>query len=172
MGNLEMATQAEGPLSYIGLCGEWATWLAIARKFERKVPVQDRGDLRHDILLELALARARDGDRPFSEAMMCRIAGYVVADYWRKQKRRPPILSLDAGHVGEDGDVTGLTETIADDGAIDLDAWLDARTFLRSCPLRLLHIAHKRRTGDRLTASDSQYLWRYRKRGQMPLPAM
>ncbi len=59
------------------------------------MPAQDRGDIRHNIILELALARARDGDKPFSEAMMCRVASFVVADYWRKAKRKLTILSLD-----------------------------------------------------------------------------
>ncbi len=172
MGNRKAATQTDNPLSYAGLHGEWATWLAIARKFERRAPVQDREDLRHDIILELALARDRDGDRVFTQAMMCRIASYVVADYWRKKRRRPTSLSLDAGPIGGNGHPMALMETIADDRAIDLDAWLDARVFLLSCPPRLVRIAHKKRRGDKLTPGDSQYLWRYRKRGQIFLPAM
>ena len=39
--------------------------------------------------LKLALARARDGDKPFSQAMMCRVASFVVVGYWRKAKRKP-----------------------------------------------------------------------------------
>ena len=71
----------ENPLSYARLDGEWAIWSEIAHWFERKVPTQDRGDIRHSIILELALARARDGDKPFSKALMCRVASFVVADY-------------------------------------------------------------------------------------------
>jgi hypothetical protein len=77
--------QDENPLSYDRLNGEWAQWFRTAQRFEHKVPAQDRGDIRHSIILELAMARARDGDKPFSEAMMCRIASCVVALYWRKQ---------------------------------------------------------------------------------------
>ena len=77
------------PLSYDRLDGEWRQWYETAHRFEHKVPAQDRGDIRHNIILELALARARDGDKPFSEAMMCRVASFVVADYWRKAKRKP-----------------------------------------------------------------------------------
>ena len=98
--------QDENPLSYARLTGEWAIWSEIAHRFERKVPTQDRGDIRHTIILELAQARARDGNKPFSEALMCRIASFVVADYWRKEKRKPTILSLDTerDNGDEDGD--------------------------------------------------------------------
>ena len=71
------------PPSYDRLDGEWRHWYETAHRLEHKVPAQDRGDIKHNIILELALARARDGDKPFSEAMMCRIASFMVADYWR-----------------------------------------------------------------------------------------
>ena len=193
--------QDENPLSYANLDGEWAIWSEIAQKFERKVPTQDRGDIRHNIILELALARAKDGHKPFSEALMCRIASYVVADYWRtqykftngldcgscSQKQRQKCRSEDLYSqcpkaikteylskqiTDANGNVTEFGDTIADDKAIDIGAWIDARTFLLSCPHRLLQIAHKIRNGDNLTPTDSQYLWRFRKREQNTLLAM
>ena len=85
----------DSPLSYDRLDGEWLIWYEVAHRFERKVPTQDRGDIRHNIILELALARRRDGDKPFSMALMCRIASFVIADYWRKANRKPTILSLE-----------------------------------------------------------------------------
>jgi hypothetical protein len=160
------------PLSYDRLDGEWLQWYETAHRFEHKVPAQDRGDIRHNIILELALARARDGNKPFSEAMMCRVASFVVADYWRKAKRKPTILSLDTELDNGDGDTTELIETIVSDKAIDLEAWLDARTFLLGCPQRLVQIANKIVSGKNLTPTDSQYLWRYRKREQKTLLAM
>ncbi len=50
---------------------------------------------------------------------------------------------------GENGDggTTELIETIADDKAIDVEAWLDARTFLLGYPKRLVVIAGKRVKG-------------------------
>jgi hypothetical protein len=161
--------QDENPLSYARLDGEWAIWSEIARRFERKVPTQDRGDIRHNIILELAHARARDGSKPFTEALMCRIASFVVADYWRKEKRKLTILSLDIEIENGDGDTTELMETIADDKAIDLDAWLDARTFLLGCPQRLIQIAHKRLNGVVLNNADKLYLCKWRKQEQKRL---
>ena len=115
------------PLSYDRLDGEWLQWYETAHRFECKVPAQDRGDIRHNIILELALARARDGD------------------------------------------TTELIETVADDRAIDLDAWLDTRTFLLGCPHRLVQIADKRVRGIPLDNADKLYLGKWRKREQKGL---
>ena len=162
----------DNPLSYDRLDGEWLIWYEVAHRFERKVPTQDRGDIRHSIILELALARRRDGDKPFSMALMCRIASFVIADYWRKANRKPTILSLEREVDNGDGDSTELINTVADDRAIDVSAWIDARTWLLGCPHRLVQIAHKKLNGDKLTPTDSQYLWRFRKREQNTLLAM
>ena len=157
----------DDPLSYDQLDGEWRQWYTVAHRFERKVPTQDRGDIRHSIILELALARRRDGDKPFSEGMMCRVASFVVADYWRKEKRKPTIFSLDHRIEDGDGNGTDLIETVADDRAIDLDAWLDARTWLLGCPRRLVVIASKRLEGITIDRKDQKYLESYRRHTQM-----
>jgi len=102
---------------------------------------------------------------------MCRVASFVVADYWRKEKRKPTILSLDRPIGDGDGNRTELVETVADDRAIDLDAWLDARTWLLGCPHRLLQIARKSLAGEPLTNRERQYLWYYRQREQKRLIA-
>jgi hypothetical protein len=62
-----------------------------------------------------------------------------------------------------------LIETIADDRAIDLDAWLDARTWLLGCPRRLVQIANKIRLEQALTNKEHQYLWYWRKKEQKSL---
>ena len=159
----------DDPLSYEHLDGEWRDWYRVAHRFERKVPQQDRGDIRHNIILELALARRRDGDKPFSQGMMHRVASFVVADYWRKAMRKPTILSLDRRLDDGDGSSAELIETLADDKAIDLDAWLDARTWLLGCPMRLVQIAHQRVNGLPLDNADKLYLGRWRKREQKAL---
>ena len=133
------------------------------------MPAQDRGDIRHNIILELALARARDGDKPFSKAMMFRVASFVVADYWRKASRKPTILSLNTEIGNGEGDTTELIETVADDRAIDLEAWLDASTWLLGCPRRLVQIASKRVSGIPLEPRDKMYLQRFRQKEQKRL---
>ncbi len=162
--------QDENPLSYDRLDGEWLNWYQVAHRFERKVPAQDRGDIKHNIILELAKARARDG-KPIPIPRAYRIASLVVALYWRQETRKPIILSLNSEIDNGDGDTTELIETIADDKAIDLSAWLDAKTWLLGCPLRLVQIAHKRLNGLRLTNKELQYLWYWRKKEQKSLIA-
>ena len=53
------------------------------------------------------------------------------------------MLNLDTEIENGDGDTTELIETIADTRAINLEAWLDAKTLLLGCPQRLIHIANK-----------------------------
>ena len=162
--------QDESPLSYGRLSGEWLNWYQVAHRFERKVPAQDRGDIRHNIIIELAKARARDG-KPIPIPRAYRIASLVVALYWRQETRKPTMLSLDTEITNGDGETTELIDTIADDKAIDLSAWLDAKTWLLGCPIRLVQIARKRLNGIPLTNKEHQYLFRVRRKEQKELIA-
>jgi len=186
----EMAAAAEQ--SYNQLDGEWRDWLEVARRYEVKVLSQDRLDLRHDIIVELARARARDG-KPIPTLRAYRIASLTVALYWRKLNRtstlvcvldgtakRPdlkscqfqhkpskcsecpfrasrPLVSLDSELEDNEGNTIALKETVADDNAIDLDQWQDEATFILGCPMRLIEIAHKKRTGTPLNWRDHKY---------------
>ncbi|MFC1957053.1 hypothetical protein ACFLVY_02020 [Chloroflexota bacterium] len=162
--------QDENPLSYDRLDGEWLNWYQVAHRFEHKVPAQDRGDIKHNIILELAKARARD-KKPIPIPRAYRIASLVVALYWRQETRKPTMLSLNTEIANGDGDATELIETIADDKAIDLSAWLDAKTWLLGCPTRLVQIAHKKLAGEPLTNKEYQYIWYWRKKEQKSLIA-
>ena len=154
--------------SYDQLDGEWRDWLEVARKYEFKVPYQDRSDIRHDIILELHRARLRDGE-PIPLLRAYRIASLMVALYWRKANRIPTMLSLDEPTTDYEGNEARLFDTIADDNAIDLDAYLDANTWLRGCPIRLIEIATKKLEGKALTARDRMYISRYRRQEQKNL---
>jgi hypothetical protein len=160
--------QDDDPLSYDRLDGEWLIWYQVAHRFERKVPVIDRADIRHSIILELALARRRDG-QPIPLLRAYRIASLTVALYWRREQRKPTILSLDRTANDFDGETTELLNTVADDRAIDVTAWLDAKTLLLGCPIRLVQIAHKKLEGKPLTNQERQYLWYWRQREQNTL---
>ena len=177
---------------------DWTKYIAVADRFQHKARAQDREDLKHTIILRLAQVASSNGHKPFTEATMCRIASYIVADYWRAQYRLTN--GLDCGScnrtqrqkcrkdwlysecpraikieylskpiIGDDGNITELGELIADDKAIDLDAWLEAKTFLLGFPKRLTDIAHKINNGEALTWSDYKYLQRYRQREQIKL---
>jgi hypothetical protein len=71
-----------------------------------------------------------------------------------------------------EGNITELAELIADDKAIDLADWLDAKTFLIGAPVRLKTIAHKFSKGEALTDVERKYLSRLRKTQQMTLESV
>ena len=176
----------------------WDSYIEIARRFEHKARYQDREDLRHSIIIEIAEAKSRNGDKTFTEATMCRIASYVVADYYRglrlpsgnlpcgrcskaqrgkcqrydlysQCRKGVEVVSLNSHIEDGEGNSIELIDTIADDSAVDLDAWLDARAWLLGCPKRLIEIAHKMVKGITLNHGDICYLSRFRKNGQLKL---
>ena len=186
---------------YDQLQGEWLAYYNVASRFTGRVKPQDKEDILHTIIATLADVERNNGHKPFTEAVMYRIASRTVADYWfsnysynsgldckhcskaQRQKCKEDNLysqcakaikleSLNKPIIDSEGHTTELGELIADDKALDLGAWLDTRTFLLSFPQRLLEIAHKIDNGDKLTPTDSQYLWRFRKREQKTLLAM
>ena len=191
--------QAEpGHNGYDHLQGEWLAYYKVASRFTDRVKPQDKEDILHTIMATLANVKRNNGHRPFTEAVMYRIASRTVADYWRsyykvsngldcgscsqaqRQKCKEDDLysecpkavkleCLDKPIIDNEGHTTELGELIADDKALDLDAWLDARTFLFGFPQRLLLIAHRINNGEALTNKDHQYLWRFRQREQKRL---
>jgi hypothetical protein len=187
--------------SYDQLQGDWATYYKVASRYSHKAKAQDREDLLHDIIVALTDVARNNGHKPFTEPAMYRVASVTVVHYWREQYKLtngldchncskaqrqkcrknwlysecPKAIKLEylsKPMVDSEGNITELGELIADDKAIDLDQWLDSKTFLTGCPQKLIDIAHKIRNGDTLTATDSQYLWRYRKRQQKTLLMM
>jgi hypothetical protein len=183
---------------YAQLESEWLTYYKVADKYANRARAQDREDLLHDIMIALADVARNNGHKPITEVAMYRVASVTVVHYWRaqykltnglecgscskaqRQKCRSEDLcsecpkairleSLDKTIVDNDGNLTELGELIADDHAIDLDAWLDDKTFLRGCPQRLIAIAHKRVSGIPLNNADKLYLGKWRKREQKRL---
>ena len=183
---------------YDQLQGEWLAYYNVASRFTDRVKPQDKEDILHTIIMTLADVERNNGHKPFTEAMMYRIASRIVTDYWRtyykisnglncgscsKAQRRkckeddlysqcPKAIKLESLNkpiIDSEGHTTELGELIADDKALDLDAWVDAKTFLLGFPQRLLEIAHKLTKGIALTWSDYKYLQRFRQREQIRL---
>ena len=141
----------------------WNEYIRIADRFQHKVPHQEREDIQQEIILRLAeVDTKRNGDGPLSEAGMIRTASYVIKEYWRDLKRKPTTLSLNKRDNDQNDHSPEYWETLADDNAIDLESWIDANIWLHSCPQRLIQIAQKRVEGISLSASERQYLSRYR----------
>jgi len=148
--------------------GRWQFYQRIASVYAKRVPLEDRQDTLHDIMIELDHAERRDG-KPLPELRAYRIASLMVALYWRKRKVPRPTLTLETQIDDGEGGLTELKELVADDQPIDLDALLDAKTFLAGCPNRLIAIAQKRLDGISLDNADKLYLGRWRKREQKRL---
>ena len=142
---------------------DWEQYIRIADRYQHKARHEDREDLRQDIILRLAEVAKKNGHKPYTEGGMIRVASYVVKEYWHGQKRNSRVTSLNAETTDGDGDSTELIDTIADDSALDLEAWIDAKVWLLGCPQRLIRIAHKRVSGEALDWKDYKYLQRKRK---------
>lgn len=148
---------------------DWSGYSTVAGKFEHKAQWQDTGDLNHSIILSLAEAQTRldNNGGKLSDIAMLRIASYECQKYWRQVKRNARILSLNSSIA--DDDSLELADTIADDKAIDLELWLDARVWLLGCPKRLIAVAGKRVKGIPLDNADKLYLGKWRKKEQQRL---
>ncbi len=151
---------------------DYGKYITVADRYQCKAKWQDREDLNHTIILSLAQAQLRldnNGGGQLSDVAMLRIASYECQKYWRALKRQLTILSLNTEIYDGDGNTTELIDTVADDKAIELDAWLDARTWLLGCPRRLIVIASKRLKGIALEPKEKMYLQRFRQREQKSL---
>ena len=151
---------------------DWSKYSKVADKLQHKAIYQDREDLNHTIVLSLARAQERldnDGGGHLSDIAMLRIGTYECQKYWRQQKRLLTILSLNSEIDDGDGNTTELIETLADDKAIDLEAWLTEATWRLGYPQRLVAIACKRVKGISLDGKDRKYLCKVLKRYQKPL---
>ncbi len=171
------------------------TYYKIASRFAHKAKAEDTQDLLHDIILTLAVAERNNGHKPFTEAVMYRIASRAKDQYWRTyyklnngltcgncsqaQRRKCKedwlygecpkaikIESLNKPVIDGEGNITEFGELIADDKAIDLDAWVSSSTWEIGYPKRLVAIAYKLKTGEALTHYERNYLWRFRQQEQ------
>ena len=174
------------------------TYYKVASRFAFKVLVDDREDLLHTIIMTLDIVERNNGHKPFTVGMMYRIASRVKDQYWRtyykinngldcghcsKAQRRKckedwlygdcpkyiKLESLDKPILDSEGNLTTLGELIADDKAIDLDAWVSDSTWEIGYKPRLVDIAYKLDRGEALTHYERNYLWRFRQQGQKKL---
>ncbi len=181
---------------YDHLQGEWLTYYKVALPFANSVP--DKNDLLHTIISNLADAGRSNGHEPDNQSWMYRIASFAKAQYWRDHYRQingldcgrcsnkqrqtckrdllygkcPKLVkieSLNKSITDSEGNLTELGNLIADDKALDLDAWLDYKTFLLTSPERLILIGEKIQQGIALTKGEHCYIQRFRKREQKKL---
>jgi len=145
---------------------DWNKYIQIASKFQRKAKIEDRQDLRQNIILRLAEVELKynGNGNSLTEGGMLRVASYVVLEYWRNIMRLPKITSLNGTVDDGEGNEIELCQMLADDKAIDVEAWLDAKLWLYRAPARLVAIANKKVSGLPLAKTESRYLQRYRQK--------
>ena len=99
----------------------------------------------------------------------CRV-NWAYSDWPYYDCHRAVILeSINQPIIDSEGNITELGEFIADDKALDLEEWLDAKTFLIGAPIRLKQIARRKARGEALTNAEMIYLSRLRKKAQQKL---
>jgi len=82
---------------YDQLDGEWLVYYKVATKYVHKARREDRDDLLHIIILNLAdVAGRNNGHKPGNPSWMYRIASFTVAQYWRDYYYR--VNGIDCGH--------------------------------------------------------------------------
>ena len=146
---------------------DWSKYSEVADKYQHKAKRQDRGDLNHSIIVSLADAQIRldnNGGGQISELAMLRIASYECKKYWRAEYHNGRIISLNTIIADGDGNQIELIDTLADDKAIDLEAWIDEATWRLGCPQRLVDIAQKSLKGIPLNRKEQTYFNHYQTR--------
>lgn len=142
--------------------------------------------------------RKREAGLPFTTAAMYRTAEHVKDHYWyairkrtsgldcghcsKAQRRKckedwlygncPKAIKLESLNkpvIDSEGNLTELGDLIADDKALDLDGWMDAKTLLRGLSPRMKAIALKKRDGIPLSNADLLYLSKWRRQEQKKL---
>jgi hypothetical protein len=145
--------------------------MEIADKFQRKARYENRDDLRQNIIVMLAEVELKynGSGKSLSAGGIVRVASYTVMEYWRSVMRLPAITSLNEAVDDGDGNETEFYQMLADDKAIDVGDWLDAKLWLHKAPLRLIKIAYKKVAGYALNPREQNYLCHFREKAQKSL---
>lgn len=144
---------------------DWMKYVTIANRFQFRARLEDREDLRQNIILALGRAQLHDGNNGsgnLSERKLLQIARYECQKYWREIRRNRRVVSLNMVFENSDGGGIELSDTVPDSEAVNLDSWIDAKNQLLACPKRILDIASRSLRGQSLNNRDYQCLWRYR----------
>jgi hypothetical protein len=126
-------------LDYDRLPEPWREWANIAKNFVWQLDDQwDREDLMHNIIVrcaEVAEEYRRQG-KSLSKWGAIKVAEYTRLRFYHQKKRgnRVSAVSLNSVIQDEDGNETELIQTILDEKGIDLDAWLDFKSYYQSRP--------------------------------------
>jgi DNA-directed RNA polymerase specialized sigma24 family protein len=128
-------------LDYDRLPEPWHEWARIAWSFAFHAcfqDFQDTEDLMHNIIVRCAEVAEEYRQRgiPFNKGAVIKTAEYTRLRFYRDKKRwrRVFTVSLNSTTEDEDGYETELIQTILDEKGIDLDTWLDFKSYYQNRP--------------------------------------
>jgi DNA-directed RNA polymerase specialized sigma24 family protein len=127
-------------LDYDRLPEPWREWAKIARTFAyfAHLDRQDREDLLHNIIVRCAEVAEvyRQRGIPFNRGAVIKTAQYTRLRFYHQKKRWKRVFSVSLNSMVSDfdGEETEMIQTILDEKGIDLDAWLDFKTYYQSRP--------------------------------------
>ena len=134
-------------LDYGRLEQPWHDWARIARSFAFQVDFQDREDLMHDIIVELVKVaeKYREMGKPLTRGGCIKVAEYRRLRFYHQKKRwrRVSSVSLNGAVRDEDGNETEFINTLIAPKGIDLDTWIDAKSYYQSSPKKVKQAIRK-----------------------------
>ena len=143
------------PHAYDDIPDRWNMYLQVAEIMKRKVPDQEREDMKHDILVRLAERQIN------TKSLAYVVAKEAIIDYWRRERYRQTD-SLDWEIIDSEGNKVKLIDTLQAHEQ-DFDNMAHAHKFIADLPLRLIKVATKKLAGYPLTKADHEYFRRFRK---------
>jgi len=156
-------------LDYNRLPEPWHEWAKIASNFIWTLDDQwDREDLMQNIIVRCAEVAEvyRQRGIPFNKGAVIKTAEYTRLRFYRDKKRWKRVfsVSLNSTVTDFDGEETEMIETILDKKGIDLDAWLDFKTYYQSRPKAERRAIRKliRESWQKLSGYDWKLIKRFR----------
>ncbi len=128
-------------LSYDRLPEPWREWAKIAKNFVWQLDdQQDREDLMHDIIVRLAEVAEvyRQRGIPLTKWGSIKVAEYTRLRFYHQKKRWKRVSSIDLNSMvrDEDGNETELINTLIAQKGIDMDTWIDIKSYYQNSPQR------------------------------------
>jgi hypothetical protein len=127
-------------LDYKRLPEPWREWAKIAKTFAyfAHLDREDREDLLHNIIVRCAEVAEvyRQRGIPFNRGAVIKTAQYTRLRFYHQKKRWKRVfsVSLNSMVTDFDGEETEMIQTVLDEKGIDLDVWLDFKSYYQSRP--------------------------------------
>lgn len=156
-------------LDYQRLPEPWRERAKIANSFILALDNQrDREDLRHNIIVRLAevAEEYRQQGRTLSKWGAIKVAEYTRLRFYRDRKRwkRVYAVSLNGVIKDEEGNETEIIHTIPDNKEMDMDNWLDFKSYYQNSQQKTKQAIAKlvRENWRKLSGYDSKLIKQFR----------